>query len=256
MMMQAFSDDSSGGDGDKTLLLAGCVQKYTVWADFSIEWEAALATAPRIEYFKMREARSRINQFDGWTIAERDAKVKKLAELVARYKPIIISAWVSRTAFNQIVEPVAPYLLRHPYLPVFYALIIKRAEWQHGNGETLPTDFIFDEQGIVGAETVVWYSYMKGQQAPHIAALMGSTPIFRDDKWVLPLQAADMAAWHMRRQVDNPSEDSSQWPTAALDTLRHTRCELKKEFLTSLAQEMAAEIPANELVRDIAVQVS
>lgn len=142
----------------------------------------------------MREARSLTKQFTGWSGSARDAKMQLLAEIVAQHKPRIIVAWISRAAFNEIVEPVTPYLVRHPYLPVFYALIVKRAEWQHKNSETLPTDFVFDKQGVVGTETVFWYSYMKSLQPPHIAALMGSTPIFRDDKMVLPLQAADMVA--------------------------------------------------------------
>jgi hypothetical protein len=248
-MMHGFSDDSMSGEGSKTLLLAGCVQKYTAWADFSFEWEAALAIPPSIDYFKMREARLMIKQFDGWNIPARDAKIKMLAEVASRYTPKIIVACISRAEFDDIVKPISPYLLRHPYFTVFYALLVKWAEWQYADGVSIPTDFVFDEQGIIGAETVIWYSYVKSLQAPHIAALMGSTPIFRDDKQVLPLQVADMVAWHMRRRIDFPDEDHRKWPTAVFESLDRAECQISREYLASMAEHMA-QVPGIELVHD------
>ncbi len=37
--------------------------------------------------------------------------------------------------------------------------------------------------------------------------MMGNTPIFRDDKDIVALQAADMLAWHVHRQYRFPEED-------------------------------------------------
>ena len=74
IMNQGFSDDSMSGEGEKTLLLAGCVSEYRMWADFSFAWEAALASEPSINYFKMREARQRIKEFDGWSVPDRTTK--------------------------------------------------------------------------------------------------------------------------------------------------------------------------------------
>src|SRR5436190_6129884 len=79
IMHQAFSDDSMSGEGEKTLLLAACVQRYEVWANFCFDWEVGLAEEPSIEYFKMREARLLIKQFEGWSSADRDAKIRRLA---------------------------------------------------------------------------------------------------------------------------------------------------------------------------------
>jgi Protein of unknown function (DUF3800) len=132
----------------------------------------------------------------------------------------VIDAWISRKEFDEIVEPIIPYMMRHPYIMLFYPLLIKVAEWQYLAGQHLPADFVFDEQGSVGVEAVALYSHYKSLQKPHIAALMGSTPIFRDDKLVLPLQAADMVAWHKRRCIDSPGTIDSHSPTAVLEDLR------------------------------------
>lgn len=241
-MYQAFSDDSMSGEGNKTLLLAACVQRYKVWAEFCFDWEAALAISPSINYFKMREARMHIKQFEGWSTPEVNAKIRLLARVIAAHRPKIIVAWISRTVFEETVGPIIPYTLRHPYIMLFYSLILKLAEWQHQNRVTLPTDFVFDEQGPVGEEAVIWYRYMKHIQEPHIAALMGSTPIFRDDKRFLPLQAADLVAFHMRRRKDYPNEDESSYPTFAIKDLPYADTHLNKEVLALLATQMK-EIP-------------
>src|SRR5207249_4436298 len=100
-------------------------------------------------------------------------------------------------------------------------------------------------------EAVAFYDHYKRLQKPEIAALMGSTPIFRDDKLVLPLQAADMVAWHKRRRVDNPDEPLSELPlpTALLEDLNYAEVHLNREFLTVLAKA-AAQVPGISFVHD------
>lgn len=113
----------------------------------------------------------------------------------------------------------------------------------------MPTDFVFDEQGPVGVDAVAWYSHFKSTQKPHISALMGSTPIFRDDKLFLPLQAADMVAGHKRRCIDNPGELDSSSPTAVLEDLNYAEVHVDRSFLTVLATE-AAKLPGILSMRD------
>ena len=43
------------------------------------------------------------------------------------------------------------------------------------------------------------------------ASMMGDTPIFRDDKKTMPLQAADLFAWCFRNGTANPSDLSFEW---------------------------------------------
>jgi hypothetical protein len=57
---------------------------------------------------------------------------------------------------------------------------------------------------------------------------MGSVPKFENDKVVLPLQAADMLAWHIRRHKDHPEEDDSKWPTAPVIGLLHAEVEVTR----------------------------
>jgi hypothetical protein len=60
-----------------------------------------------------------------------------------------------------------------------------------------PVDFIFDEHTMKRPLLEAWDSYMMLRPA-HVKPRYGSTPIFRDDRKFLPLQAADMWAWWVR----------------------------------------------------------
>jgi hypothetical protein len=60
----------------------------------------------------------------------------------------------------------------------------------------------------MGPKALQWYEGLRRaiQQEPY-KTMMGNTPIFRSDRELLPLQAADMLAWHVRNEFAYPAED-------------------------------------------------
>ena len=78
-------------------------------------------------------------------------------------------------------------------------MVIFLARAQREMGFLTPVDYVFDDKGNIGEEALLWYFATKETSAPEISSLMGSTPVFRTDEDVLPLQAADMVAWRNRR---------------------------------------------------------
>jgi hypothetical protein len=242
VILKAHVDDSSSEQEDKLLVLAGYVHSADVWAQFSDDWQAILATSPSIEYFKMREAENLSGQFLGWEPIAKNAKVHALADVIDKHAPWSIECSVSRRDYENIARPVRPYDLRFPYFDAFYALITKLAQWHSQLGLTVPVDFVFDEQGEIGAEAVIWYEHIKSMQPPNIRALLGSTPVFKDDKQVLPLQAADMLAWHIRRRKEARNRNEYRPVIEKLFPLLHASVPLGEEYLRKIAKEMS-EIP-------------
>jgi hypothetical protein len=207
-MLQAFVDDSASDSGDQRFFLCAYVNTAEKWADFSDSWQVAMHAPPPIEYLKMAEAQNLRGQFRGWSAADRDAKVLLLAKTIRRYRPWSVECSVSREEFRRILKPAAPYPLQNPYFGCFYGVIYSVARFHHANGVTVPTDFVFDEQGSVGVDAAMYYQWLKDDLGHDWVGLLGSTPVIRDDKLVLPLQAADMLAWHVRRDregVDPPN---------------------------------------------------
>ena len=153
---KAYIDDSSSAEDDQILLLAGYAQTAPVWAAFSDDWDRVLKQPPAIEYCHMTEAESLKEQFLGWSERERNRKLAKLANVIVKHDPWSIECFVSRKQYEEILEPVISYDLRGPYFPCFYGTIVSLALHHAHLGITLPTDFIFDQQGKIGTEAVLW----------------------------------------------------------------------------------------------------
>ena len=204
VILQAFADDSASDVSDKRFFLVAYVTTANLWASFSDLWELELRRKPSIAYFKMVEASGLRGQFAGWSRTDRDAKVHALAQIIHFFKPWFIYCSVSREEYGRILAPVAPKGLKIPYFACFWGLIRTTARYHQTLGDDVPpVDFVFDEQGGLGDDAVLFYRWLKESEEPEIRNLLGATPIFRDDKHVLPLQAADMLAWHVRRNHED-----------------------------------------------------
>lgn len=201
-MLQAFVDDSASSVGARRLVMAAYVHSAEDWATFSDEWSAALKREPAIQYFHMVEAQSRRGQFDGWSEAKRTKKIFALAEVIKEYGPLSIDCYVSLRDHKAILKPHAPFGLASPYFPVVFALACGVARVCQMLGAEVPCDFVFDKQDNVSKHVLLFWEYIISQQPQEWAKFISASPIFRDDKDVLPLQAADMLAWHTRRNYE------------------------------------------------------
>jgi hypothetical protein len=144
--------------------------------------------------------------------------------------------------------PIIPYEVRTPYFTCFYSVILNLTKWHASMGLTLPIDFVFDEQGVIGAEAVSWYEAIKSFQPPDIARLLGADPVFRDDKKILPLQAADLLAWHLRRKRETRNRSEQRPVLSKLLPLLHAEIEITPEVLRVIAQQLS-KVPNIELTR-------
>ena len=89
-----------------------------------------------------------------------------------------------------------------PYFLLYYNIIIAFAHFMDQANLEGTVDWVFDERGPVGHEAVLWYDHIKANVDDLVRKRLGSTPIFRHDTDVLPLKAADIYAWQVRRHLD------------------------------------------------------
>ena len=200
VVLQGFVDDSASDVGDRRIFLVAVINGAEQWAAFADEWHRELQK-DSLAYFKMAEANSLRGQFAGWTRDRRDAKVLALARIIERHHPWFTFCSVSRKEYDEILAPVAPQGLKTPYYTCFWGVMKTTARYHQSLGieDVPPVDFIFDDQGGLGDDAALFYRWAKESEDPETQRLLGSTPIFRDDKTMPPLQAADMLAWHIRK---------------------------------------------------------
>jgi Protein of unknown function (DUF3800) len=247
-MLQVYVDDSASDDGDQRLLLAGYINTADKWIRFSDAWQEELDHSPRIRYLKMAEANNLGGEFRGWKPEDRDEKLKGLARVIRHFAPASIHSSISRREFKTIVSPVAPYGFNRPYFYCFQAIIVPLANSMLEFGlPKVPVDFIFDEQEEVGEEARFFYRIIRDSQPAAVRSILSRDPIFRDDKQVLPLQAADMLAWHVRRNhISKP--DAFQVPKFLSADGHHMAVDIDTEWLKRIADGYLS-VPGSEQLK-------
>ncbi len=230
-----YVDESAGSGQGKILLLSACIQTYPVWAQFSDDWHKVLHAEPSVNAFHVREARKLEGDFKGWKAIDVDHKIIALTEVIVRHDPKVVTCWISEEDYAETIRRHGPPDLQHAYFTCFLAIIRKVAEYQVWRGITTPADFIFDEKGDIGYEALMWYSEIRDTFPKDIQGVLGSTPVFRNDEEVLPLQAADLIAWRKRRRKEIGGLDPELASSMRIDELEGGEVHIPRSALENSA---------------------
>jgi hypothetical protein len=203
-------------------VLGGFVSSTERWAEFSSDWQAVLDMEPRLAYFKMSEASFLKGQFalwKGWNRQMRDQRLAKFVEIARSYPIYRTSFAVDKAAFYKLIGgldlPDPKPTANDPYYLAFHMLVTGLPLLQASNRLTVEPDgkidFIFDEQSLTGTRaSEAWHNVktnvlpnLQMDGVPNILPFLGSPPIYRDEKEFLPLQAADLYVWHVRKHLRN-----------------------------------------------------
>jgi hypothetical protein len=164
----------------------------------------------------MVEARAMRGDFAGWSPQQRDAKLQSLAGIIRKYRPESFHFSVDRRHFYQAVSPHAPRAIAAPHYTGAFAVISMITRYLAEMNVEAKVDFIFDQQSGVSADMPLFFDYMIKNIPRKAREMINGQPSFRNDKDMLPLQAADMLAWHLRRQHEKGDV------TEALNSLAYT----------------------------------
>ena len=201
VMLQAYVDDSIASTGDRKLLLAAYVLTADQWIEFYDAWDAALHEPPAIDYFKMAEANGRGGCFRKFSEAQRNKKVFRMAQVVKQFAPHGLHVKVSTKEFNELLKPYVPWPVKTPYYILSHSMIYGLARLHDQMGLKMKCDVIFDDHPGLAAKILPAFD-LYGLGPESWRQWISGPPSFKDDKEVLPLQAADLLAWHLRRDVE------------------------------------------------------
>jgi hypothetical protein len=214
MPVQAYVDDSGGKGQSKNFVLAGLVSNSERWVEFSLEWRRCLDQYPRIEIFKMREAASLTGAFHRFTEEQRDSRLRELAQIINRYVEFAIWTMIDLDAHAQTWAKLTKPRSEVYFWP-FHTLILgtcfdlwEECKWRE------PFEIIFDEQLIFGERARRWYPLIRELMRstyPEEFTILPLDPMFGKDDDRLPIQAADLWAWCLRKNTDDPGAKSFEW---------------------------------------------
>lgn len=198
-MLRVYVDDSNVGI-DPVSVLAGWIADDKTWASFQTEWTAALGMSPRLAYFKETEANGRSGEFAGWSDQSFTDRLHLFTRIIGDHKLTGVVSAVPTKLFNEIFGGNPDKILRHPYFFMIYDLVSRVAIFHEETGYDGQIQFIFDEQhGQQEAIETSWYRTLETDSG--VKKIMAPYPIFRSDRSVMALQAADFAAGYLRRDL-------------------------------------------------------
>lgn len=221
MAIQAFVDESGS---DKHFLMVGLVGHSEHWVKFSEEWAYCLKQPPAVSVFKMKEAAGCTGQFWGVDPKLRDAKLRSLAQIINRYAKIVTWSVIDLDAHAQTWAKMPKphgdqyfWPFQNTIMAVCFAL------WDAGWRERF--EVIFDEHRIWGPRARVWYPIIRENlelKEPGPGSIMPVDPMFKTDDEFLPIQAADLYAWCIRKATDDPAYTKFHWLLEELRNVSQT----------------------------------
>ena len=207
LMLQAYIDESESPETG-TFVLAGYIASAANWAAFSKCWEDLLPLGTLNKYgkyhFKMNEMAHN---------GERMARVEVFFKAIERHVLASISCRLNIKDLRSAMSHLSLHgtdidwnYVNNPYLFTFRALLDMFHSRKDEFSQFIPNneviDFIFDDKLHEKSRILSsWDEYMKNR-TDDIRLIYGSMPIFGNDLYYLPLQAADLWAWWIRRWHD------------------------------------------------------
>jgi hypothetical protein len=198
--LRAAIDDSGSARRDPYYALAGFIAHKHDWDNFTDEWQEVIDGPPPIRYFKRSEAFRHENEFENWNQPDIDARVSKAVSITKRHVMVRVSRALRRADYERHFRGTMPDAVDDPYFLLFYSLIYGVMLYQNKYGWDTKVDFIFDEQSAIGTRSRDWYAEFCKMAQP-IKKLLPPEPLFLDDEFFYPLQAADLYAWNVRRNL-------------------------------------------------------
>lgn len=199
LVLQGFVDDSLGQDRD-IYVLAGFLSTVERWKKFTVEWQEICARDPPAHDFHMAVA-NRLIEYR-WTREQCDERVKALSAVIRRHAMYRLEAVVSSRNYDLIVKGNVLPAIDNPYFLLFYTVLSATAGFLDKACVAGGVDFVFDDQSKVGLDALRWYGWIKENAQANLKARLNSSPIFRHDSDIIPLKAADLFAWHLRRHLE------------------------------------------------------
>jgi hypothetical protein len=177
----------------------------------------------------------------GWSVAARDQKFIQFASIINRYAKIVTWSVIDLVAHKKIWGAL-PKPQCEPYFHPFQNTILAAcfALWDAGHRERF--EMIFDQHVIFGPRARRWYPMIyeiAKMREPEAAQILPVDPMFRDDNEFLPLQAADLYAWSIRRATNQPSYSEFHWLLEHLSSVQATDYSqyYDEERMTSVAMQ-------------------
>lgn len=204
--LRAFIDDSGSGGDSPWFVLAGYVGTAERWAGFDKAWQTVLDGPPKLHYFKSSEAESLRpdGQWAGISKENRNKRIDSLIAVIGKHALRAIFIRLQQRDYDEVIKPYVPPMWQNAYYFLFLGFLSVAMSTEKYAGDGRRVEFFFDSNQQVEKPSRKLYGQVT-KQLPEFASAMDDVH-YKDEKIFLPLQAADLLAWQVRRRfcVEEP----------------------------------------------------
>jgi hypothetical protein len=202
------------------------------WQSFEKDWADLLpGLPPPLTAFKMSQMDSDFRQeMASWfyRVIERHVAFSLSCVVVV---PDLIRV-LRETTFPSFISNL--HELENPYFIAFASITRGLAINQDRLGIRSPIDFVFDEETEL-VKAVNGWAAMKAAVPQEVSALMGATPTSGKDELMLPLQAADLIAWWVRKwELEGTTRESFKFSWQTRKTLPAMHARLDEHYFRGM----------------------
>lgn len=245
MALQVYCDESGNND-PPVYVLAGVVGRPDDWLAFSEEWQRELDAEPPLPYFKMSDASRPTGVWRSMTSEARGARLGRFASILHRHMLFSICVVVNHDDYKEEYRGYVAPEVDDPYIFLFDSLIVRTIEVCDRQNIDGKMDFIFDSR----PDKQPLMKRVEGPAVflpPNSADRLNGDPIFRDDRDALPIQAADMVAWLVRRSVANGTRSIERCGIAGqiLASKHAGASHFTRDFLVAMRSSVQAKFLAD-----------
>lgn len=197
-MYSAYFDESTGSDSP-VLVVAGFLSDAAQWSLFEAEWKAAV-DASGVTAYHATEYATRKKEFRGMGETERQRLMGALLEILQRRAQFGFGCAVHLKAFEQLFKGKERAAIGSPYALCALGCNLQVGEWAAENHQTEPIAFFYDSGHKNSGE--VTERFLAEKNDPENTAFRLGSLTFADDGAMVPLQAADLAAYELWKWLD------------------------------------------------------
>lgn|GEM_PF-2700315 len=214
-VMKAFIDDSGSGGDSPWYVLAGYVGTVDAWDSFETPWRKILDGPPKLAYFKASEAESLRDDgpWEGVSKEERDSRLNAFIEVIGQLATRAFNVRLKQKDYDEVIKPYVPPRWDNAYFFLFMGFLTATTSIEKYLGDGQPVEFIFDASSKKRIEKPSLRLYDQCIDLPELAGRIHNIH-YEDEKLFLPLQAADLLAWQIRRRFSIEGENRPQFEMA------------------------------------------
>lgn len=255
-MLQAYVDDSKSIETPQVFILGGYIAPSEKWEQFSDEWQRVLDMRPPIHYYKFNEAERLEGEFYAWSEKRRDERVILLRRVIEEFASAEISIRFKIDAHRKAFASWGRHHRNPYYFATAHLMGVVGRNLEKLGIEPQPLEFIFDNQVIEKGKVIEGWDWAVKRARPNPADLLSkilvNPPTFRDDKDVLPLQAADMCAgWWRTFSMDKLNGREPKIYRGFQKQLRGVFVQFNEEQMRELAEKGLRDLQTRPELRSV-----